>query len=72
LGQDSPLGNVEFDVLSGEVTIGADVMKFNGNVMQSSLLRKAKPGRDVAIFLRCRRRGSSKVVKIKGSITVTQ
>ena len=72
LGQDSPLGNVEFDVLSGEVTIGADVMKFNGNVMQSSLLRKAKPGRDVAIFLRCKRRGSSKVVKIKGSITVTQ
>ena len=71
LGADSPLGNVEFDVLSGEVTIGADIMKFSGSVVQAAMLRKAKPGRDVAIFLRCKRRGGS-TVKIKGSITVTQ
>ena len=72
LGQDSPLGSVTFRVISGEITIGSDIVRFTGDVVPSSLLRRAAPGRDVALFLRCQRNGSSQTVRIKGVMKVTQ
>lgn len=71
LGPDSPLGDIEFDVTGGAITVGPDRMPFNGALVPSALLAKAKVGRDVAVFLQCKRKGSTKIIPIKGSLEVT-
>ena len=71
LGPDSPLGDIEFDVTGGAITVGPDRIPFNGPLVPSSLLAKAKIGRDIAISIDCKRKGSTKPIFIKGSLEVT-
>jgi hypothetical protein len=71
LGPDSPLGDIEFEVTGGAITIGPDRTNFNGPLVPSSLLAKAKVGRDVTVSIDCKRKGSSKPIRIKGALEVT-
>ena len=71
LGPDSPLGDIEFDVTGGAITVGPDRMTFSGPLVPSTLLAKAKVGRDVAVFIQCKRKGSTKPITFKGSLEVT-
>jgi hypothetical protein len=70
LGPDSPLGDIEFDVTGGAITIGPDRIPFNGPLVPSSLMAKAKVGRDVVVSIDCKRKGSNKPIFIKGGLEV--
>ncbi|MBM3418560.1 MAG: hypothetical protein FJY17_06545 [Bacteroidetes bacterium] len=69
LGQESLFGDIVFNVLGGAVTVGNDIFNFNGDVLPSNLLTKAKPGRDVVVLIDYKRAGGSQRT-LKAGLTV--
>ena len=57
LGPESVFGDIVFNIKGGSVTVGNDIFSFSGDVLPSSLLQKAKPGRDVVVLIDYNRNG---------------